>query len=180
MAEKLSAYLQRAGVAEQRVLRAYNVAMVPRHAQLGDVFHPEMLHPARTALILLEDARVVDESILAAGCLTETEYGELHLKGAAIEEACGPHVRDLVAAVPNPAQYADGLAEALVTLESDVAMIAAAERLDHARHLHFREQAVWRPFHQQIVEIYLPFADRVHPTLAARMERWAGAFEKRL
>lgn len=180
MAAKLSAYLQRAGVADERVLRAYDVAIKPRLALLPDVFHPEMLHPARTALILLEDAGIRDDRILAAGCLTETEHPQLRCGEALMQSEVGVDVANLAGMVPVPEQAADELAELLVTVADDVAIIAVAERLDHARHLHFRDPAVWREFHEQIVGVYLPFADRVHPTLAARLERWAGAFEKRL
>jgi hypothetical protein len=72
------------------------------------------------------------------------------------------------------------LLEALVTAPHDVGLIAVAERLDHARHLHFREPALWRPFFQQITDAYLPFSDRVSGQMAVRLARWSGAFEKRL
>jgi (p)ppGpp synthase/HD superfamily hydrolase len=78
-----------------------------------------------------------------------------------------------------PAEARTDLAEALVLAEPDVGAIALAERLDHARHLHFRDEMHWRPFYTEIREIYLPLANRVQERLAQRLARWAGSFERR-
>jgi len=179
MAVKLAAYAQRAGVAPPLLLHAYELAVERRLAVLRDVFHPDTLHPARTALILLEDVSCTDADVLAAGALTETEYPTLRFAATELDDRLGRRIAGLVEAVPVPAIARDALAEELVVLPNDVALMALAERLDHARHLHFREAAVWPAFHSEIREIYLPLADRVHERLAERLARWADSFERR-
>jgi (p)ppGpp synthase/HD superfamily hydrolase len=179
MAVKLAAYARRAGLDPAMLVAAYEMSVAHRLAVLGDVFHPDLLHPARTALILLEDAGCTDDVVLAAATLTESEFAPLRLPDARVRAVFGDRVADLVAAVPAPAGSTETLLEELVGLPRDVALIAVAERLDHARHLHFRENGVWPSFLEQIREVYLPLAGRVSGGLQTRLSRWSGAFEER-
>ena len=179
MAYKLAVYLKRAGARPDLIVAAYAAALDVRMRALGDVFHREMLHPARTVLILLEDTACRSETVLCAAALTESEFNELRIPDGAIRAGFGDAVADLVAAVPRPAGAGEDLLEQLLTCSDDVALIAVAERLDHARHLHFRDPSGWRAFFSQIEEVYLPFSARISERLASRLARWAGAFERR-
>ena len=181
MAEKLATYASRAHVSNVDLITdAYHIAMRPRLLNFPDVFHPDVLHPARTMLILLEDTPVRDARVLAAAALTETLHPALRVD-AADAGALGGDVAQMVAAVPNPLDLSeDALVEELVTAERDVALIAVAERLDHARHLHMRERETWPAYHAQTVEIYLPLSARLSEELTRRLERWAWSFERRL
>lgn len=183
MAAKVAAYAHRAGVTPDgiaSILAAYQSAVDLRLSVLGDVFHPDLLHPARSVLILLEDARCTDALILTAAALTETEFPELRVPAHGIRSEFGEAVLRCVAGVPQSIAAADGLLEELVLLPYDVALIAVVERLDHARHLHFREPAIWNAFYRQIRDAYLPFSGRVNEGLEMRLARWADAFAKRL
>lgn len=180
MAAKLAACARRVGVVPDVLVSAYQTSIERRLKVLHDVFHPELLHPARTVLILIEDAGCVDDVILTAAALVDSEYGGMQPSGREIRNAFGDRVAELVAAVPRPGEVRENLLEALVTAPHNAGLIAAAERLDHARHLHFRESSLWRPFFVQITDAYLPFSGRVSGPLATRFERWSGAFEKRL
>jgi (p)ppGpp synthase/HD superfamily hydrolase len=179
MALKLAVYAERAGADPGPIVAAYRAAVELRLQHLRDVFHDKLLHPARNALILMEDASCTDAALLAAAALTETEYPELSLPAERIQREFGARIAELVREVPRPADAGDALLERLVTSPDDVALIAVAERLDHARHLHFRGASIWRPFYEQIIDVYLPFSERVSPALARRLGRWAGAFERR-
>lgn len=179
MAAKLAEYARRAGVESAMLERAYELAMQSRLASLRDVFHPDALHPARTALILLEDAGCRDDVVLAAAVFAESEFPGLRADDAVVRAAFGDRVADFAAAVPDPCDADDELLERLVSLPNDVGLIALADRLDHARHLHFREPALWPAFLVQIEEAYLPYSGRISPEIEARLARWAGAFAKR-
>ena len=130
--------------------------------------------------VLLEDTPIRDARVLAAAALTETLHPLLRVD-AADAGALGDDVAQIVAAVPNPIDLSeDVLVEELVTAERDVALIAVAERLDHARHLHMRERDTWAAYHSQTVAIYLPLSARLSEELTRRLERWAWSFERRL
>lgn len=180
MAVKLAAYARRAGADAAPIVAAYELSVARRLATLGNVFHPDLLHPARNALILIQDVGCRNSVTLTAAALSETEFPELRIRPEEIRDAFGGVVADLVSAVPCPATAQDLLMEALVTAPDDVALIAIAERLDHARHLHFREPAVWPAFFNQIVDVYLPASARVSGELERRLARWSQAFERRL
>lgn len=183
MATKVAAYADRAGVAADGVgaiVSAYGAAVELRLSVLGDIFHPDLLHPARSILILIEDARCTDEGVLTAAALTETEFPALRMSSEQIQSNFGDGVADRVTAVPCPVESPDNLLETLVLLPDEVALIAVAERLDHARHLHFRDPVLWSAFFAQITDVYLPFSGRVNRTLEGRLARWVGAFAKRL
>ena len=61
------------------VKAAYQLAIDRRWHILGDVFHPDFLHPARTALILIEDTACNDPQTLAAAVLCETEFSAMRI-----------------------------------------------------------------------------------------------------
>lgn len=180
MAAKLVDYARRAGVADVTLIEdAYWAALQPRLRHYSDVFHHDMLHPARTVLILLEQADCRDETLLAAGALTETVSEAVRVP-LGVVRTVNDVVGELVESVPNPLDDSESLAEELVTAGDDVALVAIAERLDHARHLHMRDAATWRAFHEQVLAVYLPVAQRVDEKLFRRFERWATAFQRRL
>ncbi|HEY0672605.1 MAG TPA: HD domain-containing protein [Longimicrobiales bacterium] len=179
MAHKLAVYAARAGVQDAELITdAYYIAVRPRLAVLPGVFHPDLLHPARTALILIEHARCRAGAVLAAAELTETLDARLRARPADIQ-ALGSEVAGLVAAVPLP-EDEETLLERLLTAERDVALIALAERLDHARHLHMRAPEQWRSYFQQTLAVYLPLAQRTEEEIFLRFQRWAHAFQRRL
>ena len=181
MAVKLAHYARRAGVDDVAlIMTAYRLALKPRLEHLSDVFHHDMLHPARTALILLEQAGIRDSTLLAAAELTETSETELQLPVTELRAVFSDRVVALREAVPVPAAEPESLLERLVTAEPAAALIAVAERLDHARHLHFRKPAIWQPFFDEAITVYLPVAERVSEPLARRFERWAYGFRRRL
>lgn len=181
MAEKLGVYAERAGVADVALVTdAYHLAMQPRLARLGNVFHPDMLHPARTALILMENVGCTDANVLAAATVTETLDPKIRIAPSVIGSTLGTGVARLNAQVPQPLDTEETLLELLVTAERDVALIALAERLDHARHLHMREPAAWRAYFDQTVSVYMPMAERVNDDLFARYQRWVRGFARRL
>jgi hypothetical protein len=180
MAHKLAVYALRAGVTDVGLLTdAFYLAVRPRLDKLRDVFHIDVLHPARSALILLEHSGCRDARVLAAAALTETFDAALRAPHDEMR-ALGHDVVSLADAVPAPAGEDEALLERLLVADPDVASIAVAERLDHARHLHMRAPALWPSYFRQSVRVYLPVAQRVAPELHARFERWARAFERRL
>jgi hypothetical protein len=156
---------------------AFQVGMAPRHAAALDDHHPDFLHPARTALILMDDVRVATAGVLAAALVTETRDPTLR-----------PHPRhgrtlgaawELAAEVPDPHDVPDRLLEALVTASHDARLVAGAERLDHARHLHLRSRAEWEPYHTLTRDVYTPVAHRTSPALAGRLTWWCATFQER-
>jgi hypothetical protein len=159
----------------------------------------DLLHPARTVLILLDDVRISAPEILAAAALLESERPDLRvvLETAARDSGEPPTPRDLadiVAGIPTPldgradagaessslnADRTADLLERLVALPEDRLMMALAERLDHARHLHLRPRTLWaRRVHLEEM-VYLPLAERVGGLLGARYNRWYRSFERR-
>lgn len=179
MAEKLAVYARRAGVDDVALVEdAYWASVKPRVEYFGNVFDFDVLHPARTALILIELTSCTKAEVIAAAQLVETHFADLRLASANLPTA----VLGLAASVPNPLDIDDNgaLLETLVTGDDDVALIAVAERLDHARHLHMRDSSQWSTFYQQVRSVYLPLAERLHPGLHARFNRWATAFGRRL
>lgn len=182
MANRLETAALRAGLDDDgaaTILDAYRTAMRPRERSLADDHHIDYLHPARTTLILLEDLGITEPTILAAGALTETLRPELAVTGAPEGRADDPRILALVDEVPVPARDGDELLERLVVADEAVRLIALAERLDHVRHLHLRPEAEWAVLHAETREIYLPVAERTHPTLARRYGWWCRTFAER-
>ena len=169
---RLERRLEKAGLAEaarERVLDANARAMLHRRDVLGDDEHFETLHPARTLLILLDDCGVHDAETLAAAAGVESEHDALRTATAEAGSAD----------VPTPASSGETLLEDLVAAPLEARLVALAERLDHARHLHLRPPAEWATFHETIGSVYLPLAQRTHPRLARRYDWWWHMFRRR-
>ena len=167
---RLARRLERAGLdaaARARVLDANARALLHRLDVLGDEEHFDVLHPSRTLLILLDDCDVTDAEVLATAALVESEHTDQRIDDVA------------AARVPTPASSADLLLEELVSAQQPVRLIALAERLDHARHLHLRAPGVWRDFHESIGTVYAPVAERTHARLARRYAWWHRTFRRR-
>lgn len=182
MAQRLADTAEHAGLAAADVAlieRAFDLAMQPRIERIADDHDPDFLHPARTTLILLEDVGCRDARTLAAGALCETVRLELAVPIARVEAALDPAVRALLDEVPVPERAGEELLERLVTAGPDARLIALAERLDHARHLHLRPAAGWPAFHALTCDVYLPLASRADPTLERRLRWWCGMFARR-
>lgn len=155
--------------------RAYRAAMAPRAARLEDDHAPAFLHPGRTALILMDDLGVADPDVVAAGALAETIFPELAADVAGIDRDVAAILREL----PVPARDGERLLERLVSAPDAVRLVALAERLDHARHLHLEPDLDWPAFHHETCAIYAPVAERIHPTLARRFAWWCRTFDRR-
>lgn len=180
MARRLARTAHRLGLDDAGatlVLDAFRTAMEPRRRRIEEDHHPDYLHPARTALILMDDTRETDPITLAAALFAETRDPSL---GAAPEarEAVSPEAARLAAEVPVPAAT-DRLLESLLALSDGVIRVAAAERLDHVRHLHLRPRAEWESWHRVTRDVYVPVARRVDPVLAGRLDWWSDMFERR-
>jgi len=154
-------------VARERVLHANARALVHRREVLGDDEHFDALHPSRTLLILLDDCDVTDADALTTAALVESEHDRLRVES---EDA---------ARVPTAASCGDRLAEELLVAPESIRLIALAERLDHARHLHLRAATTWPAFHENIEALYAPIAERTHARLARRYAWWLGTFRRR-
>jgi (p)ppGpp synthase/HD superfamily hydrolase len=165
---------------QELVLRAYRAGMA-RRMELDD-HHPDHLHPARTALILMDDAGVGDPHVLAAALVTETRDGSFQVEPGTLADL-GPEVEEIVAGVPAPdaegEAEGEGLLEALVTASPAVLTVALAERLDHARHLHLRPREEWESYHGVTCQVYAAAAQRGHPALAGRITWWCATFRDR-
>lgn len=161
--------------AEASVVRgALAHALSIRDRTIEDDHDPRYLHPARTIRILIADGGCRDVTALVAAAFTDT-----------VDPGLAPSpptaaLRSFVAAIPRPDVGKDDLLERLVIADPAVALVALVERLDHARHIHLRDDLPWPPFHADIRSIYLPAARRFSPVIARRLEHWADAFERRL
>ena len=72
------------------------------------------------------------------------------------------------------------LLEDLLASESDIVLVALAERLDQVRHAHLWENpSEARAAHHEASEVYLRMAERTHAQLAARYASWCRAFKER-
>lgn len=157
--------------------RAFAAAAAVR-SRLDD-HHPDVLHTARTALILMDDVGVTDPELLAAALVLETRDPGLVATSEALA-ALGPRVRSLAEAVPVPTAEGDRLLESLLATDREVTLLALAERLDHARHLHLRDRGEWEPGHALTCRAYAPLAGRTDPLLGRRFSWWCRTFQRRL
>jgi hypothetical protein len=159
------------------VSRAYALAMEPRR-----VLHehdPAFLHPGRTILVLLQDVGPLRADLLAAAAVHESEEARFRLNPADVRRELGDGVADIIQAIPLPID--DDLVERLVTLDEGVRLAALAERLDHIRHAHLREDPVrWRALRDEVSAAWAPVAERTHPRLADRYRAWLRAISRRL
>jgi hypothetical protein len=181
MGRRVLRHAERAGIPAgdvATVALAHELAMAIRAANLPDDQHADFLHPGRTALILLTDAGVREGSIVAAGCVCETLRPSLRVPAVKIAVSLGSNISALVASVPVLEDRED-LAERLVTASEQTQVIALAEHLDHARHLHLRPQEDWSDGYALTCAVYLPVAQRTHPALHRRLRWWCGMFEER-
>ncbi|MBT8489338.1 MAG: hypothetical protein HKN72_04595 [Gemmatimonadetes bacterium] len=160
--------------------RAFHLAMGPRVDLLDDDHHPAYLHPGRGPLILLQDVGTVDVSVLMVAALHESRDHELRVPAAEVEAEVGPAAKAAVESIPRPGD--ERLVERLLTLGPGLSLAALAERLDHIRHLHVRKDLVddWAPTYTEVLEAWLPFAERTNPQLARRYAHWARTFVKRI
>jgi hypothetical protein len=163
-----------------RLERAYRLAMQPRVTRLADDHHPAYLHPGRSALILMRDARSVGPAGLVLACVLESQDAALRIPPQSLEEALGASTLESVSAIPLPGD--ERLIERLVALDEGPALAVLAERLDQVRHLHLREDLhpSGADYHEEVEGAWLPFADRLEPRLATRFDHWARAFAKRI
>jgi hypothetical protein len=162
------------------VRAALAAALHWRDDRIADDHDPRLLHPARTILIMLSDGASRSPDALAAAAFVDSVDAGLTPFVSALGAAAGAGAVRLRQAVPLPDAADEQLLERLVSAGDDVALTALAERLDHARHLHQRAELEWRPFHSQLVAVYVPVARRCAPRIAQRMEHWALAFARRL
>jgi hypothetical protein len=158
-----------------RIHGAVSDALLVRDRAIEHDHDPRYLHPARTVLILLADAQCRDADTLAAAAFAESIASDPRADPACLS----PDARTLLADVPLPDDDDDALVERLVTAPPAAALIAVAERLDHARHLHLMKDVPVAQFYAGIVAAYLPVAQRISLPLARRLERWATAFARR-
>lgn len=181
MARRLQRTAARLGLGpqdRQRIAAAFHAAMAPRRSRIPDDHHPDYLHPARTALILMDDAAVADPDILVMGIFAETRDPDLSAPIREVERV-SPAAAEALARLPLPAREEDRLLESLLALPSEQVMVATAERLDHARHLHLRDRGEWPGYHATTCASYAPVAARVDKTLGARLASWCSTFQRR-
>lgn len=183
MARSLTSTARSRGLDENEVAalaRAYSLAISPRVEILEDDHHPAYLHPGRSVLILLRDVGPVDVSVLVVAALHESLDAHLRIGPEAIEEHIGAAALHALASIPRPGD--ERLVERLLALGPGLSLAALAERLDHLRHLHVRDDLMdlWADSYDEVLEVWLPFARRVHPKLTARYAHWARTFVKRI
>ncbi len=181
MAARLETTASLAGLRDRdvdRIVRCYEYVIGPRMRAFGDPRHPDLLHPARTALILLEDVQLSDADAIAAGMLHDSRRSDLSTTLEAVRDVAGARAADLAAQFP--ARDADPLEirEALVTADPNACLAALAEQLDHARHLHLAGAEEWPAVFARTAA-FLPVARRAHPRLGARYVHWVDVFEQR-
>jgi hypothetical protein len=159
------------------VSRACALAMEPR--RMLDEHDPAFLHPGRTILVLLQDVGPLKADVLAAAAVHESEEARFRLDPADVRRELGATVADLSEALPLPTD--DDLVERLVTLDLGARLAALAERLDHIRHAHLRDDpAWWRELRDEVSAAWAPVAERTHPRLADRYRAWLRAIDRRL
>jgi hypothetical protein len=161
--------------------QVHELAMRRRVELLEDDHHPAYLHPGRTALILLQDVGAVDASVLILGLLHESTDSKLRPAATEVVDALGGEASlHALAAIPKPGD--ERLVERLIVLGPGSALAALAERLDHLRHLHMRQDLIdtWADTHAEVTAAWLPFAQRTHPKLAVRYAHWSRTFVKRI
>jgi hypothetical protein len=183
MARSLAAASRRVGLSDVErasLGRAFTLAMEPRIAALDDDHHPAYLHPGRSARILLQDVGSVDAEVLIVAALHESVDGRLRLPDERVRRELGDATMGALETIPRPGD--ERLVERLVTLEPGAGLAALAERLDHVRHLHVREDLMdsWADAYEEVLGAWLPLAHRTHPRLATRYKHWARTFAKRI
>ena len=157
---------------------AIKVAMAPRLTAIDDDHDPDYLHPGRTIVVLLDDVGLAEPVALAAACLLDTRREDLEAPDGEVSERVGPAVTAFRDAVPRSGSGT--LLEDLLASESDIVLVALAERLDQVRHAHlWGNPSEARAAHHEASEVYLRMAERTHAQLAARYTSWCRAFRER-
>lgn len=180
MSRRLDRTARRLGVPDDErrlILDAFSAAMQPRRDRIADDHHPDYLHPARTALILMDDARESDPTVLAMALFCETRDPSLAASIGAIERISRA-VAEGLAGIPLPSHGGEPLIESLLALSPGQSRVAVAERLDHARHLHLRDREEWAVYHATTCAVYARVAGRVHATLGERLDWWCSTFRR--
>lgn len=181
MAERVASSARRVGFGDEMALRAsrlFDRVIEHRRGSITDERDPDFLHPGRTAIILVEDLRVLDYACVAAGIALDSLHPERTPDAETLIAWGEPDAARLLDEIPLGADD-ETLTEALVTASATARTVALAERLDHARHLHLRDAQVWTGFHQDIGRLYLPLAARTNATLERRYEWWTRTFARR-
>lgn len=153
---------------------AITAALGVRDSLLADDHHVDLLHPARTALILIDDVHVTDPLLLSMAAYLESHDGRMAVPNTQIS-ATHPVAAKALRAIPTPVDHDDALIERLLALPGDHLTVALAERLDHARHLHLRPADVQAAALQLESKVYLPLAIRCGGLLGKRYQRWYAA-----
>lgn len=183
MSGSVSAAAKSAGLDEPSAAAVDTVlelSMRTRLARLEDDHHPAYLHPGRSALILLRDVGGVDSSVLALAMLHESQDDALRPDRDEVRESLGSAMMSALDALPLPGD--EDLVERLVGLGPEASLAVLAERLDHLRHLHLRDDLTngWAETHREVEEAWLPFSQRVHARLATRFGHWHRVFGRRI
>lgn len=181
MARRLDRTAYRLGIdapGRDRLAHAFRTAMEPRRERIEDDHHPDYLHPARTALVLMDDCRVASVDVLTIAFFAETRDRSLAVPADAVGRL-SPAIAAALARLPIPAVEEDRLLESLLALPPEEAVVAAAERLDHARHLHLRDREEWSGYHATTCAAYVPVAARADDRLARRLASWCAIFGRR-
>lgn len=162
------------------VERAFRLGMRARVNTLADDHHPAYLHPGRCALVLLHDVETVDAIVLVITALHESVDQPLRPSVEEVRTEIGDAALEALRTIPLPGD--ERLVERLLSLGPGLSLAALAERLDHLRHLHLRDDLIdsWAPTHAEVSGAWLPFAARTHPVLARRYAHWARTFAKRI
>jgi (p)ppGpp synthase/HD superfamily hydrolase len=175
LATALDAGVQRAAL--PLLERAHELAMRPRTRALEAHAH-ELLHPGRTALILLLDTEERSAQVLATGMLLDSENVSLSVTTDEARAALGEEVSRRLASVPRPGS--EDLVERLVTASEELQRIALAERLDQLRHAHLWDDPERRRrAHEEALSVYSPLAERGHEKLARRYAWWCSMFARK-
>jgi len=180
MAASVERFVRAAGLgsgAVDLVGRAFALAMEPR--RVLDEHDPAFLHPGRSILILLQDVGPLAPEVLAAAAVHESEEPSFRLEADAVRRELGDAVAGMVTSLPHP--HDEDLVERLVTLDEGARLAALAERLDHVRHAHLREdRARWLALRDEVSGAWAPVAERTHPRLADRYRAWLRAISRKL
>lgn len=160
----------------QIVDRSVSAALSLRDGRLADDHHVDMLHPARSALILMDDAAIADPVLVAAAATLESRDLDLTLDLDRIDLRVSAVVRGIPSPVTTPRAE---LVEMLLSLNRDRMAVALSERLDHARHLHLRSPDLWAAGLELEECAYLPLAARFGGAIGRRYDRWHRAFVRR-
>ena len=179
MADRLDREAGRAGLddgAIERLRQVFTQIAETRAHRIGSRENHEVLHTARTALILLEDAGVTSADLLIAAAALDTRaphfMPDLGMLPLTDDE------RVLITAV-RTAVSSEYPIEELLAADRPVRLLAVSECLDHARHLHLRPDVEWQAFHETVCSDFLPVARRTHTTLAQRLDWWCNMFRNR-